>query len=48
MRCGLCLAVVNRGYSLDAVHRLFIAVASVFAEHRLWDTGASAVVAPKL
>ena len=35
LRWGLSLAVVNRGYSLDAVCRLLIAGASVFAEHRL-------------
>ena len=32
---GLSIVTVKRGYSLVAVHRLLIAVASLAAEHRL-------------
>ena len=37
------LAAVSRGYSLVAVYRLLIAVASPAAEHRLQNMQASAV-----
>ena len=43
--CGLSLVVASRGYSLVAVHRLLIAVASLVAEHGLQSTQPSAVVA---
>ena len=33
--CGLSLVAASRGYSLDAVFGLLIAVASLVAEHRL-------------
>ena len=42
---GVSLVVVRRSYSLIAVHKLLIAVASLAAEHRLKGTQASAVVA---
>ena len=48
-RCtGFSLVAVSRGYSLVAVHGLFIAVASLVAEHRLLGVWASAVVVPRL
>ena len=34
-RCGLSLAASSEGYSLVALHRLLIVVASVIAEHGL-------------
>ena len=40
---GFSLVATSGGYSLVAVHSLLIAVASLFAEHRLYDTWASAV-----
>ena len=42
------LVVTNGGYSLDVVHRLLIAVASVVAKHRFWGRWASVVAAPRL
>ena len=36
---GFSLAAVSRSYSLAAVHRLLIAVASLVAEHRLYVGG---------
>ena len=51
---GLCccadfsLVVMKRSYSLVAVHRLLVAVASLVVEHRLQGTWASAVPAPGL
>ena len=41
---GFSLVVESRGFSLVAVHRLLIAVASLVAERRLWGEQASAVV----
>ena len=41
---GFSLVVVSKGYSLAAVSRLFIAVASLSVGHRLWGTRASLVV----
>ena len=38
----------EQGYSLVAVPRLLIAVASLAGEHRLWSAGASVVAAPGL
>ena len=38
----------SRSYSLVAVCRLLIVVASLVAEHRPWDTWASVVAAPGL
>ena len=43
--CQLSLVGASRGYSLVVVHGLPIAVASLVAEHRLWDMQASVVVA---
>ena len=40
--------MVKGGYSLVAVHRLLMAVASLVAEHRLQGTRASVVPAPGL
>ena len=45
---GFPLVVVSGVYFLVALHRLFIAVASLAVEHRLWGTRASVVVAPGL
>ena len=45
--CGFSLVVASGGYSLAAVHRLLIAVAS-FVEHGLQGTWASVVSDPKL
>ena len=42
------LVVTNGGYSLDVVHRLLTAVASVVAKHGLEGTQASVVMAPRL
>ena len=39
--CGLSLVVASGGYSLDAVHRLLIAMASLVAEHGLGGMGFS-------
>ena len=33
---GLSLVVMSRGYSLVAVHRFLLVVASLVAEHGLW------------
>ena len=44
----LSLAVESRGHSLAVVHRLLIAVASLFAEHRLQGAQPSAVVVHRL
>ena len=41
----LSLVAASRGYSLVAMHRLLIAVASLVAEHRLQGLWASAVAA---
>ena len=42
---GFSLAVASRGYTLVAVHNLFMAVASLVVEHGLWGTQASVVAA---
>ena len=42
---GFSVIVVSRGYSLAAVHRLLIVVASLVAEHRLESVWVSLVVA---
>ena len=42
------LVVTNGGYSLDVVHRLLTAVASVVAKHRFRGRWASAVATPGL
>ena len=42
------LVVVDGGYSAVARCRLFFAVASLVAEHRLQDVEASADAAPRL
>ena len=41
----LSVAAANGGYSLVAVHRLLIAVASLVAEHECQGTQVSVVVA---
>ena len=41
---GSSLVVVSGSYSLVAVHRLLIAVASLVEVHRLWGSQASVVV----
>ena len=41
----LSLIGVSKGYSLVVAHGLLIAVAPLIAEHRLWNTAASAVAA---
>ena len=41
----LSLVSVSRGCGLVTMHRLLIAVASLVAEHRLWDMWASVLVA---
>lgn len=50
LRCcsGFSLVAASRGYSLVAVHRLLIEVASPVAENRLQGVRASVVVAPGL
>ena len=50
LRCftGFSLFVASRGYSLVAVHRLLIAVASLVAEHGFGGGRASVVAAPGL
>ena len=50
LRCcaGLSLVLESRGYSLAAVLRLLVAVASLVAEHGLWVTWASVVVVSRL
>ena len=45
---GFSLVVAVGGYSLVAVLRLLTAVASLIAQHRLWSSQASVVVAPRL
>ena len=42
---GFSLVVVSRGYTLVAVSRLLIAVASLVAEHELSGTWASVLAA---
>ena len=42
---GFSLVLETRGYSLVGVCRLLIAVISPVAEHRLWGSQASVVVA---
>ena len=50
LRCcaGFSLVLESRGYSLAAVLRLLVAVASLVAEHGLWVTWASVVVVSRL
>ena len=43
--CRLSLVVARRSYSPFVICRLLIAVASLIAEHRLWDSWASVAVA---
>ena len=45
---GFSLVLESRGYSLVAVLRLLVAVASLVAEHGLWVTWASVVVVSRL
>ena len=48
-RCiGLPLVVASGGYSLVGVLRLLTMVVSLVAEHRLWGTGTSVLVAHRL
>ena len=42
---GFSLAAARRGYTLVAVHTLFMAVASLVVEHGLWGRQASVVAA---
>ena len=46
--CGLSLVAEIRGYSLFAVFRLPIAVASLVAKHELYGAWVAAVVAHRL
>ena len=46
--CGLSLVAASGSYSLVEVCRLLIGMASLVAEHGLWDTQASVVVAHRL
>ena len=46
--CGLSLVAESRGYSLFAVFRLPIAVASLVAKHELYGAWVSVVVAHTL
>ena len=46
--CWLFCSYSQQGLLLVVVHRLPIAVASLFAEHGLWATRASVVEAPWL
>ena len=50
LRCcaGFSLVLESRGYSLPAILRLLVAVASLVAEHGLWVTWASVVVVSRL
>lgn len=43
--CGLSLVAVSGVYSLAAVSRLFIVVASLTVEHKLWGMWDSVIVA---
>ena len=45
---GFSLVAVSWGYSLVVMGRLLIAVASLVADHGLWGSGASVVVAHEL
>ena len=45
---GLSLVAASGGYSLVVVCGLFVAVASLVSEHRLWGTWASVVAAYRL
>ena len=45
---GLSLVMESGDYSLVAVHRLLIAVASLVVEHVLWSIQGSVVAAPGL
>ena len=44
--CGLSLVAASGGYSLDAVHRLLIAMASLVAERGIGGTGFSSCCEP--
>ena len=46
--CGLSLVAASRGYSLAAVRRLFVAVASLVVEHRLKGVRASVIMEHRL
>ena len=45
---GFSLVAASRGYSLIAMQRFLIVVASLAAERRLWGAQASVVAAPGL
>ena len=44
--CGLSLVAASGGYSLDAVHRLLIAMASLVAERGIGGLGFSSCCEP--
>ena len=48
LHCCASFSLLAESYSLVAVLRLFIAVASPISDRRFWSTAASVVAAPRL